>query len=155
MLPQTHPMPTKAFFGKPKRWALTFSLWHFPMHLPIGGIQVQSTVFQLLLCYNPLLPSIYPNRSMAKIYPGQLMTRPWKPSRQPRSPSWSRCWDEHQGPRCSRHHQSRSWWTRPPKQTSPLNTSWLSPRCPRPAHPCWTPTSYQRSKYCDPELLMP
>jgi len=31
------------------------------------------------------------NRSMAKTYPEQLMTRLWKPSRQPRNPSWSRC----------------------------------------------------------------
>lgn len=94
-----------------------------------------------------LSPSSF--RSMAKTCPRPPMTRRWRPSAPPRSPSWSRFCAELRIPNWSARMVTPRSQTSAPRPTSPSSTSWPLQTC-LPLHPpwrSWRSICFQRSKY--------
>lgn len=88
------------------------------------------------------------SRSMAKTSPRPPMTRRWRPSALPRSPSWSRF--------CAEPPSTKLWarlltprsQTSVPRPTSPFSTSRLSQTClpPRPKYRSWRSICFLKSE---------
>lgn len=95
-----------------------------------------------------MLMAVSSSRSMAKTSPRPPMSRRWRPSARPRSPSWSRFCAEPPTPNLSARLLYPRSQTSVPRPTSPFSTSRLSQSClpPRPKYPSWRSICFLRSE---------